>query len=133
MHRARALAPLGLRAGHVSFLATLYRHDGMSQDELAGRLHIDKATTCRALRGLEEAGYVRREHDAHDRRVRRAYLTDLARHNRRAFFQVLRDWNDTLLEGFGAQERERIMEVVHRLADNAARRALGDKENALPK
>ena len=129
MHRGRALEPLGLRAGQVSFLATLYHHDGLSQDELASRLHIDKGTTCRALHGLEEAGYVRRESDETDRRVKRVYLTDLATENRRAFFCVLRGWNEILLDGFSEDERDQIMEVVRRLADNAARGALGNKEH----
>jgi len=122
MHHTRALEPLGIKAGQVSFLATLYRFDGLlSQDELAERLHIDKGTACRALHGLEEAGYIRRECDPNDKRIRRVKLTDKAHTNREAFFNVLRGWNEVLLVGFDEAERSQIMDVVRRLAENAAR------------
>ena len=35
---------------------TLYRKDGISQEELSENLHIDKGTTCRAIKKLEEEG-----------------------------------------------------------------------------
>ena len=53
----------------------LFRGDGVTQTELADTLEIEKPTLGRLLDRLEAKGWVRREHDASDRRVWRVHLT----------------------------------------------------------
>ena len=45
--------------GQYQFLIQLYLDDGISHDTLTERVSVDKATTTRAIKKLEIAGYVR--------------------------------------------------------------------------
>ncbi|WP_322395982.1 MarR family transcriptional regulator, partial [Clostridium perfringens] len=49
--------------GQFMYLLELYIEDGRNQEELAEVLKIDKGTTARAIKKLEENGFVRREKD----------------------------------------------------------------------
>ena len=72
----RRIRKLGLTRAQWWVLTHLYRGDGVSQTELADILEIEKPTLGRLLDRLEAKGWVRRAHDAADRRVWRVHLTD---------------------------------------------------------
>ena len=72
----RRVRALGLTRSQWWVLNHLFRKDGIIQSELAVVLDIEKATLGRLLDRLEEKGWIRREADASDRRVRRVFLTD---------------------------------------------------------
>ena len=72
----RRIRKLGLTRAQWWVLTHLYRSNGVSQTELAETLEIEKPTLGRLLDRLEAKGWVRREHDASDRRVWRVHLTD---------------------------------------------------------
>ena len=71
----RRVKSLGLTRSQGWVLNHLFRNDGMTQSDLADLLQIEKATLGRLLDRLEAKGWVRREADAADRRVRRVFLT----------------------------------------------------------
>ena len=51
---------------------------GISQAVLTARLGVDKAAVARVLKSLEEKGYIYRETDPEDKRVKRVYPLDKA-------------------------------------------------------
>jgi len=55
------LQPYGIGKGQFMFLIKLFERDGLNQDELVDGLNIDKGTTARALRKLEQEGYIKRQ------------------------------------------------------------------------
>src|SRR5690625_3868063 len=48
-------------ADHHLFLGVLYQREGLSQEKIAQHVMVDKGTTARALRKLEEQGYIERK------------------------------------------------------------------------
>src|SRR3954464_6938782 len=63
-----ALAPYGVRPRHVAALIEL-RDDGeLTQQALAGRLHLDPTNVVAILNELERRGYATRRRDPEDRR-----------------------------------------------------------------
>ncbi len=80
----------------------VYAYEGATQTELADQCEVERATMGRLLDKLEEKGWVRREADAQDRRIRRVYLTG----------EVL-DLMVTL-RGIGAGVRESAMAGIDR-------------------
>ena len=54
----KEISKFGIGSGQVMFLMELYKKDGISQEELSEGLNIDKATTCRAIKKLEEAEFM---------------------------------------------------------------------------
>ena len=59
----------GIGAGQYLFLLNLYKHDGITQEELTQKVKLDKATTARAIKKLEDQGYVKRVKKENDRRA----------------------------------------------------------------
>ena len=61
----------GIGSGQYMFMIHLYRNDGISQEELSDIINIDKGTTAKAIKKLEELGYIERIKDSEDKRINR--------------------------------------------------------------
>ncbi len=110
---------LGLPRVSFPFLLPLLRQDGVSQDDLADEIRVDKATVARHLMILEEAGLVTRIVDEHDRRVKRVSVTDKVREAEPEIKAVLKAWSDKLMEGFTPEEKSAVLGFLRRMAENA--------------
>ena len=55
-HISKVLEPYNIGSGQYIFLMVLLKNNGISQEELSDYLKIDKATTAKAVRKLEQAG-----------------------------------------------------------------------------
>lgn len=71
----KVLEPYHIGSGQYFFLMVLAKNDGISQEELSDYIRIDKATTAKAIKKLEDEGYVMRTVDSMDKRAYRVYLT----------------------------------------------------------
>lgn len=116
---AGRLKHLGIGRGHLFFLSELYDKEGMSQEELAESLNIDKGTTARALSAMETNGYIRRVGDSKDKRINRIELTQKARSIEREFIQAFTDWTEILTRQFTPAEKRQAMYLLYRMAANA--------------
>ena len=109
----------GLSFTEYVLLIRIYDAEGLSQEELASVLYLDKAVVTRSLTLLEQKGLIRREVDARDRRIRRVYLTEYAR-TQEAFFQgIIRAWVQYLAAGINAEEVGATIQGFHDAAMRA--------------
>ena len=75
----RAVLPEnGLPPAQAGALRVIIRHPGLSQRELADKLHIQRATATVMLQKMEKAGFIDRRPDKEDQRISRIYPTELA-------------------------------------------------------
>lgn len=114
------LEPFGIGSGQLPALLALYHNEGLNQEQLTRKLHVDKATTTRALSRLEELDLVRRERDPLDRRAFRLFLTDRGKEIRPRIRSVLADWTQMLSMGLSDRELEQAYELLGRMLANAA-------------
>jgi MarR family transcriptional regulator for hemolysin len=117
----RRIRKLGLTRAQWWVLTHLYRGDGISQTELAEVLEIEKPTLGRLLDRLEAKGWVRREHDAHDRRRWRVYLTTEVAPALRTMRSLAADLRRDALAGLGSAERERFVDTLLAIKANLQR------------
>ena len=113
------LAPYKIGRGQYIFLHVLYGKDGISQEELAHILKIDKGTTARAVEKLEKNGYIRREKNAEDKRAYDVYLTDKAKTFKPIFYKKLRSWTERVLKDFSSEEKDFIFSFLEKMVENA--------------
>ena len=118
-YRERELADTGLAGFQTPYLMALYRHEGLTQEELARELNVNKSSVTRQLAALEEKGYVRREPDPEDRRSMLVYPTDKANALKERMRHVLRDWSAYLTADFTEEERETLSLLMARVAERA--------------
>ena len=69
------LATIGLRVGEHEVLATIATTPGITQQALAARCFVAKSGVSMLLTQMEARGWVRRESDGADARIRRLTLT----------------------------------------------------------
>lgn len=117
----RRVKGIGLTRSQWWVLNHLFRHPGATQTELASILEIERPTLGRLLDRLEKKGWVRREHDATDRRAWRVHLTKAAEPAmRRLRTQAARLRSDALA-GLSAKERERFVDTLLAIKTNLSR------------
>jgi len=114
----RRARELGLGRAQWSVLAHLARNEGVVQAELADILEVQPITLARQVDRLEAEGLVQRCQDPSDRRVRRLYLTDAAHPLLERLRAVGTQTRGVALEGLGAEERERLLNLLARVRDN---------------
>jgi DNA-binding MarR family transcriptional regulator len=93
-------------------LTHLFRNDGITQSELADILEVEKPTLGRLLDRLEAKGWVRREADASDRRVKRLYLTEEVEPIMKTMRSAAADVRREALAGLSAVEQERFVDTL---------------------
>src|ERR1700716_4388276 len=86
----RALAPLGITRSQWWVLAFISRKDGLPQTQLANELDVGKVGVGALIDRLESSGFVIRQADPVDRRVKRVFVTKQAR----GFLEKLRKGAD---------------------------------------
>ena len=98
------------------FLLELYIQDGRNQEELSERLKIDKGTTARALKKLEEQGFITRLKDECDKRSNKIYLTQKAIQEN--VYDILDEWNKKLRESLSKEEEEIVEKLLMKVCNN---------------
>lgn len=113
-YMAKELEPYGIGTGQFDFLMVLYNRDGISQETLVKILKVSKATGTRAVRSLENKGYVYREIDETDRRAYRVYLTEKGKEIRGVVLEKLLSFVYTILSDFSPEEMKEFRRLLQK-------------------
>lgn len=119
MQRGQALKDLGICGGQVPYLFRLCRMPGLTQEELAKGLYVNKSTAARAITNLEKAGFVQRRPSAEDRRCLQLFPTEKALEVLPKVREVVTGWNNYLLDEFTDEEKEALVEMLDRVSKRA--------------
>ena len=110
------LAAIGLRVGEHEVLATLASTPGITQQALAARCFVAKSGVSMLVAHMEKQGWVHRESDSADARVKRLSLTEAGMAVARETLQVQAE----VVSAMVASASEADMEVVTRVMDRAS-------------
>jgi DNA-binding MarR family transcriptional regulator len=114
----RALAPLGITRSQWWVLAFISRKDGLPQTRLANELDVGKVAVGALIDRLETSGFVIRQADPVDRRVKRVYVTKQAR----GFLEKLRKetdkFNAKIVNGIDRRQLEAAAEALLAMKHN---------------
>ena len=114
---AAALSAHGIRMSQFDIMANLLYEPGMTQQRLAEKIFVGRSNLSMALPDLETTGWVRRDTDAEDRRVRRLYLTHEGdRITRIALGEELK-LLDEMMEALSEEECNQVGDLMRRLGD----------------
>ena len=119
MQRGQALRELGVCGGQAPYLLRLCRCPGMTQEELARALYVNKSTAARAIANLEKSGFVERRPSPDDRRCHQLFPTERAIAALPKIRETISQWNDYLLEEFTYEERAALVDMLDRVSRRA--------------
>lgn len=113
-----ALKKYGLTAAEQPFFMALQHYEGVTQEELTAIVCVDKAATARAVKSLENKGYLIRVQDEHDRRRNRIYPTGEVKRLADAVNRELLHFNDLLTRGIDPQSLELVSAALATMTEN---------------
>ncbi|MCK9579959.1 MAG: MarR family transcriptional regulator [Methanoregula sp.] len=115
------LRPLGLSAGQFPVLILLSRRQNIMQDTLVRHYHLDKGTIARAVRKLEDGGYIRRITDPSNRRAVRLFLTEKGERVTPILKAINHEWEERICTGLSENERQMLNALMRTVAENSHR------------
>jgi len=115
----RRIAHLQITPDQYTVLRTLREAGryGLTQTELARRMASDPNTIASLVERMEISGLLKRETDREDRRARRMRLTTRGRASFEAGLLEARALQDEVTSVLPAQDRERFLQDLERVAD----------------
>lgn len=113
--------------GQAACLLIVSSHHGITQRELARKLHVAPPTVSIMLQKMEAAGIIVRKTDADDQRLIRIYLTDAGRVLHDEMNDVLARFISTTFGKMPPDECEELDRLLTRLCSNMAEELAASK------
>lgn len=105
--------------GQMHYFMYIVNHgNGLSQDEITHALEIDKATTARALKKLEDNGYIERKSDEKDKRIKRVFLTKKGESIQDELKKTAEMWEKNVTKGIPEEKMDVFLEVLDKMKEN---------------
>lgn len=119
MFRTEKLDNSELGACHHSYVLAICRNPGISGEELAELICVNKSNVARNLSYLEEHGYVRREQAKDDKRVTLCCPTDKMLEILPKVKEAIAQWNRSLTNDLTDEEVAVFTAVLDKMAKKA--------------
>ena len=114
-HAAEVAQSVGLTPGHMRALLTIAPHEPKPMGALADALHCDASNVTWLVDRLEERGYVERQADPNDRRVRTIVLTEAGERVREELHERLYEAPPEFAR-LTAKELDALVQMLRRVA-----------------
>lgn len=119
LYKAERLRGEELSPVCYNYVLPVCHHPGMSQEQLARHVCVDKCSVTRHLSRLEEGGYVERRPSETDKRATLVYPTGKLEDMLPKVREVNREWSDYILEGLSEEEIRQFEETLLKIARRA--------------
>ena len=120
IYRQEELMPLGLKSCHSSYIAAICACPGITQDQLARRIFINKSNVARQLAILEEDGYVERRPSPEDKRAIQVFPTQKARDAMPEIIRIFRCWEAFVAQDLSEEERQCLASMLEKMKARSA-------------
>lgn len=112
------LAPFGISAGELAILMLIDARQPESQQQVAGRLGVDRTTMVSLIDALQVKGLVARRPDPHDRRRNVIELTESGARTLRRATRASDEAEARLLTALTPTEAARLRSLLSRVVRN---------------
>lgn len=119
LYRTEKLPNTELGACHHSFVLCICNHPGMSQEQIARHLCLNKSTVARSLSHLEKYGYVTRAVSDTDKRVTQVFPTEKMLESFPKVRAITREWNELLSQDLSEEEMTLFWDILNRMEARA--------------
>ena len=113
------LSEVEITASELMYLSQLYTRDGLTQDEMATKISVDKAATTRTIHGMEKKGLIVRDSNEKDHRSKCVYLTDKAKQMEEHIREIQKKWSDYIMQDMTVSEAELFAKQLKQMSVRA--------------
>ncbi|MBY0754628.1 MarR family transcriptional regulator [Clostridium sardiniense] len=114
----KTLEKEGLYPGQPPLLYALYDEDGLSQKEIAEKLHLKPATITVMIKRLEKAGFIKKVADENDQRISRIHLTEKGISSCVDLKSMVKQIDDICLHNFTDDDINSLKILLERIQTN---------------
>jgi DNA-binding MarR family transcriptional regulator len=118
-----------LGSGTYPYLLTLYKNEGISQNQISKELAVDKALSARVIKKLIDLNYIRKETNEADSRAYQLYLTEEAKAIVPKIKLELNKWNDIMTHNLTEEEKDTANILLSRILENMKKYRSENEEN----
>lgn len=111
----QATSDMGLRSGLFSSLAIISANPGISQNELAGAVGLDKSAAVSIIDDMEALGWAQRERSQADRRRHALYVTPQGQASLDQLFETLEQTENAVHVQLSPAELALLGELLDRM------------------
>ena len=97
------------------YIMCICNHSGITQDEIASKMSIDKSNVARRLSELEKNGYIIRSPKIEDKRNMEVRPTEKAEKIFPFVKQILNDWDNYITEDLSSEEIEQFLMLLEKI------------------
>ncbi len=119
-YKTDTLAPYGLKGFHSSYLTEICAEPGISQDQLARRICINKSNVARQAAFLEENGFILRKPSQSDKRVVELYPTEKSLELLPKILGITSCWEKCMTKDLTEEETRLVTGILERMRCQAA-------------
>ena len=116
----KKLSNFGFGHTEMRLLMMLYQRGSSNQDELSSRLDVDKSNAGRALKKLEQLGYVKRVKDTRDKRANTVFLTKEGEGLKENVLKIKSDLREGVWDGVSQNKINMLIQVFKKAISNLA-------------
>ncbi len=109
-----------LTRGQYLYLVRICEHPGIIQEKLAEMIKVDRTTTARAIKRLEEKGMVQSAADQTNKKIKKLYPTDKGK---KIYPFIIREHhysNQVALKGLTSEEVEQLQRMLKKVRQNVS-------------
>ena len=118
-YKADRLAPMGLKGCHASYLTEICAQPGISQDQLAKRICINKSNVARQAATLEEEGFLTRIPSPTDKRIMELHPTQKTLDLLPEISCVLKRWEGCITGDLSEEELDLLATLLAKMKSRA--------------
>ena len=118
-YKKEAVKGTSLKGAYCKFIMFICNNEGLTQDEIASSMQIDKSSAARQLSSMESDGYIERRIKKEDKRNLLIYPTEKARLAYPFVRSLIREWNEYVLEDLTEDEKELLNALVLKMKERA--------------
>ena len=122
----RELRKSGLEGSHPPILMMIYSAEGLTQEDLAYNLKLDKSAVARAVASLIERGYVERRRSEKDKRCWQLYATEKTEKVIPLFDDIGKRFAETLADGMSDEETSTLVRLLSKTIKNLSEAMYSD-------
>ena len=119
VYRADRLPDSEITPCHHVYIFAICKHPGISQEQLARHICINKSTVTRTLSYLEDHGYVTRRQSETDKRITKVFPTQKMFDIHPKIKAISDDWNAYLCAELSEEERAGFGAILEKLQARA--------------
>lgn len=111
---------LSLTRGQYLYLVRVCENPGIIQEKIAELIKVDRTTAARVIKRLEEQGFIYRQEDASNKKIKRIYATEKGKNVYPIIVRENQHSNQVALQGLSEVEISQLADYLVRMRKNVS-------------